>query len=80
MQASIGALKTSAIFKSGVCVKSCPKSNDIPLVCKPTSTVAACDAHKDARYRSINVAKFCMPRKVSELSAEMKLAYTAAKD
>jgi hypothetical protein len=73
------SLSTSKIFKSGICVKSCPRNNKTPLVCKTTHGVANCNANKATRYESINVMKFCMPRHVNHLPKSMHLAYNAAK-
>lgn len=59
----------SDIFKSGICVKECPKKDGKPIDCKTTTAVPDCNSAsiKEKEYETLDVAGYCIPKSVDTL-------------
>ena len=59
--ADINMALTGNIFKYGVCVKSCPKTSQEAIQCKPTADVRSCNLSKEDKYGTTYFFEYCMP-------------------
>jgi hypothetical protein len=60
-------IDVTQIFRSGLCVTSCPESKEDPLLCKPNSVITDCNVPADSRYDSRAVVEFCLPKSMDEV-------------
>lgn len=69
------------LFKSGVCVKSCPEAKT-PIVCQPTTEVPDCQAASvvTKQYNTEDLLGYCFPSSFSELPPDYQQAWTKVKD
>ena len=72
-----GTSDFSDIFKSGICVKDCPKKDGKAIECKPTTDVPDCNsaAVKAKEYETIDVAGYCMPKSLDTLPKEYRTGW-----
>ena len=72
----------SDLFKTGVCVKSCPETTTTKIVCQPTTEVPNCQAASvtDNQYETVDILGYCFPAHFSELPETSQTAWTQLKD
>ena len=79
--AKMNTVDINKLFRSAICVKSCPAKASEKIECAPTKEVGSCDSKivEDHRYNSIDLAHYCFPSNLTELPADMHKSYDAAK-
>jgi len=65
------------IFKSGICVKECPKKDGKKIECKPTPEVPDCNSASvtDKEYETIEVVGYCFPKSIDNLPSSYKIGW-----